>query len=154
MADVDGPGSGVPRLEFRAVGRHVGAVTALSGVSFAVRPGEVVGLLGHNGAGKSTLVGVATGAISPSAGTVVVDGRPLPTRVDARSVAEAGVSIIRQEPMLVGTLGVRDNLWLEQDPPRSTDERDRRAREALDSVGGEAIELARPVSTLAQVPKG
>lgn len=137
-----------PRVEFREVSKRYGPVTALAGVTFAVHPGEVVGLLGHNGAGKSTLVGIATGAVPLSGGSIAIDGRVLPDRVDAREVARAGVSIIRQEPTLVGTLSVLDNLWLEQDPPRAVPERRRRAEEALAAVGGEAIELARPVATL------
>ncbi len=44
-----------------------GGTVALDRESFALRRGEIVGLLGHNGAGKSTLVNVATGAIRRSA---------------------------------------------------------------------------------------
>lgn len=50
-------------------------VRALNGVSFELRDGDRVGLIGHNGSGKSTLLRVLTGAYEPVAGTVRVEGR-------------------------------------------------------------------------------
>jgi ABC-2 type transport system ATP-binding protein len=68
---------------FRATFVHVdgltkqfGNRTALSGVSFSVNPGEIVGLLGPNGAGKSTLIGCLLGFLLPSAGAVHLFGEP------------------------------------------------------------------------------
>jgi len=49
----------------------------LAGISLAVRPGELVAVLGANGAGKSTLVRVLSGDLIPSAGQVTVAGKPL-----------------------------------------------------------------------------
>ena len=49
--------------------------TAFSGVSFKVRPGEAVGIMGVNGAGKSTLLQVVAGVMVPTSGTVEVNGR-------------------------------------------------------------------------------
>jgi len=50
-------------------------VRALSGVSFELRDGDRIGLVGHNGSGKSTLLRVLAGAYEPVRGTVAVDGR-------------------------------------------------------------------------------
>ena len=64
-----------PVLEFREIVRAFKkGVPVLSGVSFAVRPGEVVGLLGRNGAGKTTLIQIAMGMLFPQAGSVRVFG--------------------------------------------------------------------------------
>ena len=52
-----------------------GPVQALRGFTLQVRPGEIVGLVGHNGAGKSTFAGVVSGLIRPASGTVTIAGR-------------------------------------------------------------------------------
>ena len=62
---------------FRHV-RDVDEFWALRGVTFDVRPGESVGLIGHNGSGKSTLLRIAAGVLRPSEGSVRVDGRISP----------------------------------------------------------------------------
>src|SRR5579864_7448851 len=54
--------------------QQYGALTALHGVSFEARPGEVFGLLGPNGSGKSTTVKILTGLLRPSAGGVTLNG--------------------------------------------------------------------------------
>lgn len=61
-------------LRIESLTRSYGTVAALADVSFEVRPGEIVGLLGANGAGKSTLLRTAAGLQAPDAGAVVVAG--------------------------------------------------------------------------------
>jgi lipopolysaccharide transport system ATP-binding protein len=61
-----------------AIGRDASnrlTVRALDGVSFVLRPGDRVGLMGHNGAGKTTLLRVLSGVYEPVAGTLHVEGR-------------------------------------------------------------------------------
>ena len=48
---------------------------ALKGVTLDIRAGEIFALLGPNGAGKTTLIGIVCGIVTPSSGTVLVDGR-------------------------------------------------------------------------------
>jgi len=55
------------------------SVPALQDVSLTIEPGEYLGLLGENGAGKSTLLRLLTGALTPTAGQVLLDGRPVAT---------------------------------------------------------------------------
>lgn len=81
----------------------------LRGVSFAVLPGSTVLLAGESGSGKSTLVNLIAGLLSPSSGSVRIDGRPLtdyPAEVLRRSIGYVG-----QDPVLFrGT--IRENiLW-------------------------------------------
>jgi ABC-2 type transport system ATP-binding protein len=61
-------------MEFIGLGRRYGTLRALDGVSFVVRGGETVGLLGANGAGKSTLIRTAAGLQPPDEGTVNIAG--------------------------------------------------------------------------------
>ncbi|MCL3861603.1 ABC transporter ATP-binding protein [Actinotalea sp. K2] len=61
-------------LTVRDLTRRFGSVTANDGVTLRVRPGEVVGLLGHNGAGKTTLVSQIVGLLKPDAGSIEVAG--------------------------------------------------------------------------------
>jgi ABC-2 type transport system ATP-binding protein len=57
--------------------RRYGTFTAVDRVSLAVKPGEVVGLLGHNGAGKTTILKMITGYLEPTAGTITIAGREI-----------------------------------------------------------------------------
>ncbi len=58
----------------KSVSKSFGAVKAVDNLSFAVHPGEVTGLLGPNGAGKTTTVRLISGFLSPSSGTIEVNG--------------------------------------------------------------------------------
>ncbi|MDO4572446.1 MAG: ABC transporter ATP-binding protein [Clostridia bacterium] len=64
-------------IEVRELVKRYGEKTALDGLSFTVKSGEIVGLLGLNGAGKSTTMNILTGYISPTAGTVRIDGHDI-----------------------------------------------------------------------------
>jgi ABC-2 type transport system ATP-binding protein len=61
-------------IEVRDLSRSYGALMAVSGVSFDIDHGEIVGLLGHNGAGKTTIMKMLTGFLEPSGGTIRIDG--------------------------------------------------------------------------------
>jgi ABC-2 type transport system ATP-binding protein len=62
-------------IEVRSLTKRYGEVTAVDGLTFAVRPGLVTGFLGPNGAGKSTTMRVALGLDRPTSGDVLIDGR-------------------------------------------------------------------------------
>jgi len=65
----------IPVLEGRDLTKRYGAATAVREVSFAIGPGEILGVLGPNGAGKSTIVKMVTGLLDPSAGSVLFQGK-------------------------------------------------------------------------------
>ena len=88
-------------LVFEGVRAGYGAGDVLKGVSLAVRPGEVVGLVGPNGCGKTTLVRVASRALKPSGGSVRVVGRDpyeLSSKEAARLVAVVPQDVIPAFP--------------------------------------------------------
>ncbi len=73
-------------LVAEGLSRRFADVAAVSDVSFSVARGEVVGFLGHNGAGKSTTLRMLSGALAPSAGRALVDGRPAASLAARRMV--------------------------------------------------------------------
>lgn len=85
-------------------------VKALDDVTFQVAAGEVHGLVGENGAGKSTLMAVASGALVPEQGRVVIDG--VETKGNTEAARALGLAIVRQEPALMPDLTVAENLYL------------------------------------------
>ena len=64
-------------LEVRDVTKRYGGLTAVNHVSFAVRPGDVLGYLGPNGSGKSTTVKMIVGLMAPTSGAILYDGRDI-----------------------------------------------------------------------------
>ena len=65
----------MPILECRKLSKSYGRAQALDGVSFAIEPGRIVGLLGPNGSGKSTLIKLANGLLTPTDGEILIDGK-------------------------------------------------------------------------------
>ena len=61
-------------LEARGLTKYYSAITGVRDVNFKIVPGAVLGLLGPNGSGKSTTVGMLTGLLEPSGGTVILNG--------------------------------------------------------------------------------
>jgi lipopolysaccharide export system ATP-binding protein len=83
----------------------------VDGVSFDVKPGEVVGLLGPNGAGKTTSFHCVVGLLVPDAGEVLLGGRDL-SGLPLHTRARLGVGYLPQEPSIFRKLTVRQNLML------------------------------------------
>ena len=84
---------------------------ALDEVSFDLFPGEVHCLVGENGAGKSTLIKILSGAISPEAGIIKIDGKVV-EELNPRQSIEMGIATIYQDAELVDSLTVADNVYL------------------------------------------
>src|SRR5579859_148189 len=106
-------------LEFRSVTKEFPGVTALSDVSFEVRPGEIHGLCGENGAGKSTLVKILSGVYpyGSYSGTIQYQGRELKLQGSSiHAAARQGISIVYQELTLVPGMTVGENIFLGREP--------------------------------------
>jgi simple sugar transport system ATP-binding protein len=106
----DGNG-GTQLLEVRNIRRSFGHVEALCGVSFAVYPGEIIGLLGDNGAGKSTLIKILSGVVKPDSGEIFWEGESVQLASRAES-AELGIETIFQDTALVDSMSVARNIFL------------------------------------------
>ena len=91
--------------------RRFGSLWALNDVSFSVERGELLGLIGPNGAGKSTLYNLIAGALSPTGGEIVFDGRPV-THMKSYQIARVGIARTFQIPKPYKQLSVVENVML------------------------------------------
>lgn len=98
-------------LELKHISKYYPGVTALDDVCVSVRRGEIHALIGENGAGKSTLIKTCSGAIEPSAGEIVINGKRFQSMTPKLS-EENGIGVIYQEFNLVGDLTVAENIFL------------------------------------------
>ena len=113
-----GSATRLPVLEARNLVKRYGGVTALDGVDFELRAGEILALVGDNGAGKSSLIMALSGAMVPDAGEIRLDGRP----VRFRSPIEArrhGIETVYQGLAVAPALTVAENLFLGREIVRS-----------------------------------
>ena len=88
-----------------------GAAPVLDDVSFDVRQGEMVALLGANGAGKSTIMRALSGLLRPVSGNIVIDDEAVQS-LEAYRIARAGLALVPEGRQVFGELNVRDNLVL------------------------------------------
>jgi branched-chain amino acid transport system ATP-binding protein len=98
-------------LEVRDLTRAFGALRAVAGVGFSVREGELLGLIGPNGAGKSTLYNLIAGALAPTSGEIVFNGRSV-AGWKPYHAARAGVARTFQIPKPYRHLSVIENVAL------------------------------------------
>ncbi len=98
-------------LEVSGLCKSFQGITAVDGVSFEVRAGEILGIIGPNGSGKSTLFNCVLGQLRPTAGDVRIDGRRT-TGMRPCDLNRLGVSRTFQMLQVFPQLSVRDNLIL------------------------------------------
>jgi ribose transport system ATP-binding protein len=100
-----------PLVSVRRVSKRYPGVRALADVTFDVRGGELLAIVGENGAGKSTLMKILAGVIPDYEGQIVLRGQTVRFR-STRDAEHAGVSIIHQELSLVEQLSAAANIFL------------------------------------------
>lgn len=100
-----------PVISMKDIKKEFSGVWALSGITFDVYAGEVHCLVGENGAGKSTLMKVLSGAYTPTAGSIEVDGTTY-QKLDPTLSKQLGINIVYQENDLVPSMDVVENIYV------------------------------------------
>jgi branched-chain amino acid transport system ATP-binding protein len=98
-----------PVLKVTGLKKAYGAIQAVGGVSFEVRPGEIFGVIGPNGSGKTTLFNSMLGQITPDEGKIELNGQDV-TTLGPLELNRLGVGRTFQTLQVFGKMTVRDNL--------------------------------------------
>ncbi len=98
-----------PVLKVTDLKKAYGAIQAVGGVSFEVRPGEIFGVIGPNGSGKTTLFNSMLGQITPDTGKIELNGQDV-TKLGPLELNRRGVGRTFQTLQVFGKMTVRDNL--------------------------------------------
>lgn len=96
-------------LEIRDLEVCYGMIQAIKGISFEVREGEVIALIGANGAGKTTTLHTISGLLSPKAGSVIFEGKDI-TKIPAHKIVSYGMAHVPEGRRVFASLSVYQNL--------------------------------------------
>jgi len=97
-------------LEVKNLSVFYGGIQALKGISFGIRKGEIVTLIGANGAGKSTTLRAISGLLKPKEGEILLEGQSL--NIPPHEVVKKGISHAPEGRKIFSNLTVRENLEL------------------------------------------
>lgn len=100
-----------PFLSGTGLSKRFGALTVLDDVDFDVGREAAVGIVGPNGAGKTTLLNLLAGALEPSAGRILIDGRDI-TRMDSAARCRIGIARTHQVPRPFSGMSVFENVYV------------------------------------------
>ncbi len=98
-------------LEVRDIEVYYGMIQAIRGISFEVKEGEVIALIGANGAGKTTTLQTITGLVAPKKGSIYFEGQDI-THVPAHKIVSMGMAHVPEGRRVFSQLSVLDNLKL------------------------------------------
>ena len=99
----------LPKLEASELSKIYGKKQVVKNVCLHAEGGEIVGLLGPNGAGKTTTFSMVTGFVSPTSGSITLDGEDF-TKFPAYQRARRGLVYLPQESSIFRKLSVEDNI--------------------------------------------
>ena len=134
------------KLEVKDLQKTIKKTNIIKGISLEVKSGEVVGLLGPNGAGKTTTFYMICGLISPSSGSVFLDGADV-TKVPLHKRAHMGIGYLPQESSIFKDLSVEENLLLGAEILYKDESvREKKVNEMLNLLNIEPIRLRKGVS--------
>jgi len=100
-----------PLLTVRGLGRRFGGLHAVTDLDLDVHAGEILGVIGPNGAGKSTTFSMIAGALAPTSGEIVFDGRPM-AGVPSHGFAPRGIVRTFQHNKPFESMSVRENVMV------------------------------------------
>ena len=106
-------------LAVDALRKVYGDLVAVDGISFSVRPGEIVALLGPNGAGKTTTINMVLGVLAPTSGSIHVDGIDLARRRSRALERRARYAKVSRSAMCSLSLGCSAPASCRARPPIS-----------------------------------
>jgi len=136
----------VHKLEVKDLQKTIKKTNIIKSISLEVKSGEVVGLLGPNGAGKTTTFYMICGLISPSSGSVFLDGADV-TKVPLHKRAHMGIGYLPQESSIFKDLSVEENLLLGAEILYKDEAiREKKVNEMLNLLNIEPIRLRKGVS--------
>jgi branched-chain amino acid transport system ATP-binding protein len=148
-----------PILKVKNLTKHFGGVTAVLNVSFELREGEFLGIIGPNGSGKTTLVNLITGFVKPDSGRVTYSGKNITGKMPY-TIAGYGISRTFQMVRLFYNLPAFKNLIIPLSSPRvkklrggEYGERDDVAVDLLDDMGFERDSFV-PYKMAGSLPHG
>lgn len=134
------------KLEVKDLQKTIKKINIIKGISLEVKSGEVVGLLGPNGAGKTTTFYMICGLISPTSGSVFLDGADV-TKVPLHKRAHMGIGYLPQESSIFKDLSVEENLLLGAEILYKDEAvREKKVNEMLNLLNIEPIRLRKGVS--------
>lgn len=96
-------------LEIKDLEVYYGMIKAIKGVSFEVKEGEVIALIGANGAGKTTILHTITGLLEAKKGSVFFDGKDI-TKIPAHQIVSMGMAHVPEGRRVFANLTVLQNL--------------------------------------------
>jgi branched-chain amino acid transport system ATP-binding protein len=105
-------------LDIAGIDAFYGDSHVLHGVSFTLRPGHLLGLLGRNGAGKTTCMSTIMGFLKPRRGSIALYGEPV-GGLGPDAIARKGICLVPQGRRMFRTLTVRENLMVAAQPMRT-----------------------------------
>ena len=148
-----------PILKVENLTKHFGGITAVLNVSFELKEGEFLGIIGPNGSGKTTLVNLITGFVKPDSGRVTYSGKNITGKMPYR-IAGFGISRTFQMVRLFYNLPAFKNLIIPLSSPRvkklrggEYGERDDVAVDLLDDMGFERDSFV-PYKMAGSLPHG
>ncbi|MCX7255764.1 MAG: ATP-binding cassette domain-containing protein [Polaromonas sp.] len=98
-------------MQAKGLVKRYGQVTALDGVDFELRAGEILAVIGDNGAGKSSLIKCLSGATIPDEGEILLDGQPIRFK-SPKDARRAGIETVYQDLAVAPAMTIAENLFL------------------------------------------